>query len=130
MKTFIQMTFVVVLSAVSAFAASVNKTAKKVEMDLDRVWTFNFEELSKLPDAEKADFAKSFVQEAQSNIVLKKIPEIKSEDTFKPVIASEEKWNKVATKINNFCQDSHNYADCEKLSKVRKDLIIKNSSHR
>lgn len=135
MKSFINYALVLMLS-LSGFALHAapkkasKKETKKVEMDLDQVWTFNFEELSQLPASEKEVFTKSFVKEAQNNVVLKKIKEVNSEEAFKPVVESEEKWNSVATKINNFCQDSHNYADCEKLSKIRVDLVIKNSNHR
>lgn len=135
MKSFINCALVILLglSSFSAYAVSkkvAKKETKKVEMDMNRVWTFNFDELSQLPTEEKEVFAKSFVKEAQSNVVLKKIKEMSLEDTFKPVVDSEEKWNSVANKINNFCQDSHNYDDCLKIAKIRKDLIIKNSSHR
>lgn len=136
MKSFINLVLVSLLSlsSFSIHAASakkaVKKETKKVEVDMDRVWTFNFEELSQLPTSEKEIFTKNLVSEAQNNIVLKKIKEVATEDTLKPVVDSEEKWNAVATKINNFCQDSHNYADCEKIAKIRVDLVIKNSTHR
>jgi len=135
MKSLIKFTLVTLLSlsSVSAWAApkkAVKKETQKVEMDLNRVWTFNFEELSQLPASEKEVFTKSLVKEAQSNEVLKKIKETSSEDSFKAVIDSEEKWNTVSGKINNFCQDSHNYSDCDKLAKIRVDLVIKNSTHK
>ncbi|MBC7457697.1 MAG: hypothetical protein H7235_05425 [Bdellovibrionaceae bacterium] len=136
MKSFIKITLVTMfcLSSFSVYAAStkksVKKETKKVEVDRDRVWTFNFEELSQLPASEKEVFTKSLVKEAQSNVVLKKIKEVASENSFKLVVASEEKWNSVATKINNYCQDSHNYSDCEKIAQIRVDLVIKNSTHR
>jgi hypothetical protein len=135
MKSFTQLVLVSLLSlsSFSIYAApkkAVKKEEKKAVMDLNRVWTFNFEELSQLPASEKEVFTKSLVKEAQSNMVLKKIKETTSEDTFKPVVESEEKWNSVANKINSFCQDSHNYDDCLKLAKIRVDLVIKNSTHR
>lgn len=135
MKTLIKITLVLLFS-LSSFSVSaapkkvVKKESKKVEMDLDRVWTFNYEELSQLPESEKEIFTKSLVEEAQNNVVLMKIKEATTVESFKPVVKSEEKWNTIATKINSFCQDSHNYADCEKIAKIRVDLVIKNSTHK
>lgn len=135
MKSLIKIALVALfsLSSFSLHAAPkkvAKKAEKKVEMDLNRVWTFNFEELSKLPDSEKEIFKQQLVSEAQSNVVLMKIKEATTVESFKPVLETEEKWNSVASKINSFCQDSHNYDDCLKIAKIRKDLVIKNSTHR
>ncbi len=122
-----------ILSGLSLDAAEnllVKKEANVIEVDAERVWTFNYFELSKLPATDKNDLVKSVVQEAQKNNVLNKIKETNSENVFKSVVDSEGKWKKVAQKIYHFCQDSHNSEDCERIAKLRSEILHKNGSHR
>lgn len=100
------------------------------KMDLEQIWTFNYEELDQLPAKQKDEFRKNFSEEAKTNTVLKKISETSSEESLKTVLASQEKWDAIEQKISNFCQDTHNYASCEKLARVRTDLLFKYSTRK
>lgn len=106
--------------------AHAKNDSEKTKMDFNQVWTFTYEELDSLPPSQKDEFSKSLIQEASNNTVLKKI-NMTSEENLKTVLSSEEKWTATENKISSYCQDSHNYTACEKLSKIRVDLLLKYS---
>lgn len=122
MKT-ILFTLIVIMSSFSL----AKKPSAKVKMDLNQIWTFNFEELHQLPVKEQDEFTQNLAKEAESNPVLKKITETSSLEKLKVALSSEEKWNPIEQKISSFCQDTHNYSSCEKLAKIRTDLLFKYS---
>lgn len=111
--------------ALSFSFALAKKNSAKVKMELDQVWTFGFEELDLLPLNQQDEFAQSLAKEAETNPVLKKIPQTSSLASLKNVLATEEKWTPVEKKITGFCQDTHNYSACEKIAKIRNDLLFK-----
>jgi hypothetical protein len=122
-------TFICALLISTSFVHAAN-TKKEVKMDIDQVWTFSFEELDMIPQIEKEEFSRNLVKEAASNEVLKKIKETTSEDKFKTVWSSEEKWDSFETKIKSFCEDTKNYAACIKIGDVRVNLLNKYSNRK
>ncbi len=121
---------ILLLGCLPLSAAEKTKSKVKAVPDLDRVWTFSFEELNMLDENEKSEYAQSLVQAVSKNKVLGQFKEATSEKDFKTILVSEEKWTTFEKKMNQQCQDKKNYSDCDKVARLRVDLLNKYSTRK
>ena len=121
---------ILVLAALPLSAAEKTKSKAKSAPDLDRVWTFSFEELNMLDESEKLEYTKSLIEAVPKNKVLGGFKESASENEFKTLLVSEEKWTVFEKKINKQCQDKKNYSDCDQVARLRVDLLNKYSTRK